>query len=156
MSFQIDIQNQVSSIPISEDQIKLWAKTTLQTQISSAELTICIIDSPEMTQLNHQYRHKNQPTNVLSFPTELPKEIVAQLEVPFIGDILICPEVLMQESQTQEKNLEFHWAHIVVHGVLHLLGYDHIDEKDAQIMQSLETQILQQLNYPNPYEHDEI
>lgn len=156
MSFHIDIQNHLASIPVSEEQIKHWATCALQSQTNAAELTICIIDSGEMTELNHQYRHKNQPTNVLSFPSSLPEDIMTQLDVPFIGDILICPEVLLHESQSQNKDLEFHWAHIVVHGVLHLLGFDHIEDKDAHIMQSLETKILQQLNYPNPYENDEI
>ena len=156
MSFHIDIQNHLSSIPIAQEQIKHWATTAVQSQMNCAELSICIIDSQEMTQLNHQYRQQNKPTNVLSFPSVLPDEIMSQLELPFIGDILICPEVLLLESQEQNKDLEFHWAHIVVHGVLHLLGFDHIEDKDAKRMQSLETQILQQLNYPNPYENDEI
>lgn len=156
MSFHIDIQNHLASIPVTEEQIQRWATCALKSQTNAAELSICIIDSQEMTKLNHQYRQKNQPTNVLSFPSDLPKDIIRQLEIPFVGDILICPEVLSHESQKQDKDLEFHWAHIVVHGVLHLLGFDHIEDKDAQIMQSLETKILQQLNYPDPYEHDEI
>lgn len=156
MSFHIDIQNHLSSIPITQELIKHWASTALQSQMDSAELSICIIDSQKMTQLNHQYRQQNKPTNVLSFPSALPDEIMRQLEHPFIGDILICPEVLLLESQEQKKDLEYHWAHIIVHGVLHLMGYDHIEDADAKRMQSLESQILHQLNYPNPYENDEI
>ena len=155
MSFFIDIQNELPTIPFSMDQLQGWTKLALETKVQDAELTIRFIKSDEMTRLNNQYRHKNNPTNVLSFPSELPNEILAQLEIPFIGDIIICPEVLLQESIDQNKDLEFHWAHIVIHGVLHLLGYDHIDETDAHIMQNLEIQILEKLNFPNPYEQND-
>jgi probable rRNA maturation factor len=155
MSFFIDIQNELPTIPFSTDHLQRWAQLALETNVQDAELTIRLIKSDEMCHLNNQYRHKNNPTNVLSFPSELPKEILAQLEVPFIGDIIICPEVLLQESIDQNKDLEFHWAHIVIHGVLHLLGYDHIDETDAKTMQTLEIQILEKFHFPNPYEQND-
>lgn len=156
MSFYIDIQNELPALPFSEEQLIRWATSALETQVNHAELTIRFITSDEMTQLNHQYRHKNKPTNVLSFPSELPQDIMSQLEMPYLGDIIICPEVLANESQEQQKDLEFHWAHIVIHGVFHLLGYDHIEDGDAEVMQGLEIKILQKLNYPNPYEQHDI
>lgn len=154
MSFLIDIQNELESLPFHQTAIENWVKVALSEETENAELTLRFVEPAEMIQLNSQYRQKNSTTNVLSFPSEIPEEIAKQFYTRFIGDIIICPEVLLAESQEQEKDLEFHWAHIVIHGVLHLLGYDHIDDQDAKKMQSLEIKILKQLHYPNPYEND--
>jgi probable rRNA maturation factor len=154
MSFLIDIQNELNHLPFELTDIEAWVISALSEKTSNAELTLRFVSEQEMFALNSQYRKKNSSTNVLSFPSDIPEEIAKQLEAPFIGDIIICPDVLFTESQEQDKDLKFHWAHIVIHGVLHLLGYDHIDEKDAIDMQFLEIKILKKLNYPNPYEYD--
>jgi len=112
------------------------------------------VDSEEITYLNHAYRKKNKPTNVLAFPANLPDNI--GLDYPLLGDVIICPLVLKQESLSLDKPLTAHWAHIVIHGVLHLLGYDHINEEDADKMQAVEIKLLTQLGFDNPYQEDEI
>ena len=104
-----------------------------------------------MTELNSQYRHKAYPTNVLSFPFDMP-DIE---ETPFLGDIVICASVVNEEAIEQNKLPEAHWAHMVVHGTLHLLGYDHETEADANIMEPEETHILHRLGFANPYQSEE-
>lgn len=112
-----------------------------------AQVSVCIVNEQEITALNSRYRKKNRATNVLSFPFEpLPG-----VDVPLLGDVVVCAEVVDEEAREQGKSSEQHWAHIIVHGVLHLLGYDHIDETDAQAMEALEIRILSQLGFPNPY-----
>jgi len=115
--------------------------------LSEAEMTIRLVDEAESRQLNFMYRDKDKPTNVLSFPSTLPKEI----SLPWLGDLVICRQVVEREAVEQNKTLLAHWAHMVVHGTLHLLGYDHITDEEAQEMESLETDILQTLGYPDPY-----
>lgn len=112
--------------------------------------TVCIniISPAESQQLNHQYRAKNKPTNVLSFNLELPDFV----ESPQLGDLAICAEVVETEAQQQHKNITDHWAHLSIHGCLHLLGYDHQQPSPAQMMETLEIQLLKQLNIANPYE----
>lgn len=146
--YQITVQRAISKNTIMPSSIKLkrWAKAALAEKIPTAELTIRITDVAEITELNQTYRHKNKPTNVLSFPLE---EI--HNEVPLIGDIVICADVVNQEAHEQNKTLDAHWAHMVVHGVLHLLGHDHEKDHDADIMEALEIQILQSLGFANPY-----
>jgi len=112
------------------------------------ELTIRLVNIDESQQLNHQYRHKNKPTNVLSFPFEVPDGIKLNL----LGDLIICTSVVEQEAKEQNKVLFDHWAHMVIHGCLHLLGYDHINDDDAQEMENLEVSILAGLAIKNPYE----
>ena len=114
------------------------------------ELLLRIVTAEEMRTLNHQYRHKDYPTNVLSFSSELPKG----LDCGFLGDIIICHEVLKNEAKTQQKALRDHYAHLLIHGVLHLLGYDHIDEVEAEQMEAIEIDILALLNIANPYEEN--
>lgn len=111
------------------------------------ELTVRIVDRQEITALNHQYRHKNKATNVLSFPAELPDHI----DLPLLGDLVICADVVRQEAIEQHKTLTAHWAHMLVHGTLHLLGYDHIDDDEAKEMEDLEVIILDKLEVANPY-----
>lgn len=111
-------------------------------------LTLRLTDAGEMAELNNQYRGKAYATNVLSFPLEFPDET----GIPYIGDIVICPDVVAREATEQDKPLEAHYAHLCVHGVLHLFGYDHETEMDAEEMEMLETQILAKLGYPDPYQ----
>lgn len=138
-------------IPFSEEELKLWVKTTLEPFQECAELTLRFVDIQEMSNLNSTYRHKQGPTNVLSFPSDIPKEIAETLDEPFLGDIVISPDVLQQESEIQGIPLKAHWAHIIIHGVLHLLGYDHMEPQEEAIMQAIEIQLLNKLGYENPY-----
>lgn len=116
-----------------------------------AEITLRVVDTLESQSLNHHYRGKDKPTNVLSFPFTNP----APISLPLLGDLVICQAVVAQEAQEQGKTTQAHWAHLVVHGILHLLGYDHSDDTDAQIMEALECKILAKLGYPDPYQHTE-
>jgi probable rRNA maturation factor len=151
MSYIIDIQaTEPFDATISETMLKQFAKIALKSQLATAELTLRFVDLNEITHLNNTYRKQNKATNVLSFPTELPENI--KQECNFIGDVVICPQVLRQESTDLKKSLIAHYALIVIHGTLHLLGLDHIDDQDAAIMQKLEIDLLASLNFPNPYE----
>ena len=149
-NYHIDIQQACEEqIPITDELLFSWTQHTLATQLDSAELTIRLVDLDEITHLNLYYRKQNKPTNVLAFPANLPEGIT--LDVPLLGDVIICPAVLQQESLSLNKPLIAHWALIVVHGVLHLLGYDHIEDDDATVMQALETKLLAELGFDNPY-----
>jgi len=134
----------------SEEQFFLWANTALKNLKPDAEMTIRISDAQESQQLNSEYRSKDKPTNVLSFEFEAPSGI----DLPLIGDLVICPEIVKKESIEQEKTFHNHFAHMVVHGCLHLLGFDHIDNDEANEMESLEKQILAGLGIDDPYRDD--
>jgi len=112
-----------------------------------AELTVRIVDSEESQQLNHQYRGKDKPTNVLSFPFQNPPGIT----LPLLGDLVICKQVVEKEAAEQQKTLVSHWAHMLIHGTLHLLGYDHIDDDEAEEMESIETKLMIELGFGDPY-----
>lgn len=133
--------------------LRKWAKCALDKKVASAEVTIRIVDEEEMITLNHTYRHKANPTNVLSFPIGLPDDI--PMKVPLLGDIVICASVVSQEAKNQHKSPKAHWAHMIVHGVCHLLGFDHEKEEDARIMEALEIEILNELGFANPYAIEE-
>lgn len=140
-------------------ELRRWAKQALSDkELSSAELTIRIVNEEEMTSLNETYRHKTGPTNVLSFPFDQPEEIDMPeniMDLPLLGDIIICAAVVNREAMQQHKSAEAHWAHMVVHGVLHLLGHDHIIESEADIMEALEINTLKILGFSNPYHSEE-
>ena len=145
----IDLQmacEQESGLPTAE-QIEQWATAAVQPQSDEVEMTVRIVDEAESHELNLNYRGKDRPTNVLSFPFECPDEV----ELPLLGDLVICRQVVEREAQEQEKPLMAHWAHMVVHGSLHLLGYDHIEDDEAEEMESLETQIMTGLGFADPY-----
>lgn len=151
MNYLIDIQNASNErLPISEEELTRLALLALKQEVDQAELTIRLVSPEEMIELNHTYRKQNKTTNVLAFPSNIPKDI--PLEYPLLGDVIICPQVLQQESKELHKTLEAHWALIVIHGVLHLLGYDHIKEEDAQIMQAIEIKLLTEIGFTNPYD----
>lgn len=137
----------------SEEQLTLWASAALaqHCNYTEPELTIRLVDNNESHELNFEYRGKDKPTNVLSFPFEVPEHIPLEL----LGDLIICAPVVQQEAEQQNKTAEQHWAHMVVHGCLHLLGFDHIKDKEAEIMENLERQVMAQLGYPDPYLDDE-
>lgn len=131
----------------SEQDFQRWLEAVLPQFQPESEVTIRIVDEAESRELNHTYRGKDKPTNVLSFPFEAPPEI----ELPLLGDLIICRQVVAQEAVEQQKTEEEHWAHMVVHGCLHLLGYDHIEDDEAEEMEALETDIMQQMGYTDPY-----
>ena len=145
----IDLQmacEQETGLPTAE-QIEQWATAAVQPQSDEVEMTVRIVDEAESHALNLNYRGKDRPTNVLSFPFECPDEV----ELPLLGDLVICRQVVEREAQEQDKPLMAHWAHMVVHGSLHLLGYDHIEDDEAEEMESLETQIMTGLDFADPY-----
>lgn len=151
MNLCLDIDNVSARSAPSDAQFERWVRATLDAHDKNdAEIALRIVDEPEITELNREYRGKNYATNVLSFPADLPPE----LNLPHLGDIVICAGVVEQEAIAQCKIPEAHWAHMVVHGTLHLLGYDHIDDDEADAMERLEIDILSTLNYPNPYDSD--
>ncbi|NOU52539.1 rRNA maturation RNase YbeY [Pseudoalteromonas sp. JBTF-M23] len=151
MSVDVDLQIacEFDELP-SQAQFELWASQALQPYLEHSELTIRIADEQESQELNHQFRGKNKPTNVLSFPFEAPPGI----ELPLVGDLIICPQVVKLEAIEQEKPFHEHFAHMVIHGCLHLLGFDHINEQDALEMESLEKEFLAQLGISDPYRDD--
>ena len=145
----IDLQiacEQESGLPTAQ-QIEQWVTAAVQPQSDEVEMTVRIVDEAESHELNLNYRGKDRPTNVLSFPFECPDEV----ELPLLGDLVICRQVVEREAQEQDKPLMAHWAHMVVHGSLHLLGYDHIEDDEAEEMESLETQIMTELGFADPY-----
>jgi probable rRNA maturation factor len=131
----------------TEQQFQLWVDTVLQEDDQDSEIVIRLVDNQESAELNQQYRHKQGPTNILSFPFEVPDGFDSDL----LGDLVICAPLIALEAQQQNKQLFDHWAHITIHGVLHLLGYDHIDDAEAEEMEALEIKILSRLNINNPY-----
>lgn len=151
MSVVVDVQRVVESGP-SDTDIQRWATAVLQAeQHADAELTVRIVDTAESAALNEQYRHKRGPTNVLSFPFECPPGV----DLNLLGDLVICAPLVQQEARAQHKEEEAHWAHMVVHGTLHLLGYDHLHEDEAEAMENREIRIMEGLGYANPYRLNE-
>lgn len=150
MALTIDVQyaQQGRGLPRRKD-FEHWIGAALDGRLDNAEVSIRIVDEKEMTELNDQFRGQRKPTNVLSFPADLPE----QFQLPLLGDIIICAPVIEREAAQQDKLLFHHWAHMAIHGTLHLMGYDHIEEQDAEQMEALESQILAKLNIPNPYHH---
>lgn len=149
MSIELDLQLAVedeNGLP-SFDDVQRWLSNTVEKFQTQAEVTVRIVDEEESHQLNHEYRGKDKPTNVLSFPFEAPPGI----EIDLLGDLIICRQVVEREAKEQGKPLMAHWAHMVVHGSLHLLGYDHIEDDEAEEMESLETEIMQGMGYEDPY-----
>ena len=130
-----------------EMDLSRWAAAALAGRRAGAELSIRIVDEEEGATLNATYRRKQGATNVLSFPAELP----AGVPLPVLGDLVICAPVVAREAAEQGKPLEAHWAHLVVHGCLHLLGFDHVTDTQAAEMESLERSILADMGYPDPY-----
>ncbi len=150
MKNYIDLQNACGAIiPVSDDVLISWARLPMMELKQRGELTLRLVSVQEITQLNTIYRKQNKATNVLAFPYKIPDAVL--LEYPLLGDVIICPTILADENEEWGSLLIHHWAHIVIHGVLHLLGYDHIKQEDQEIMQNLEINLLRKLGFPNPY-----
>jgi probable rRNA maturation factor len=144
----IDVQYAMTAEGLpTEQEICEWARVALQGGQEQAELVVRIVDEAEITSLNRIYRGKDGPTNVLSFPYEP----MPAVETGLLGDVVICAPVVVEEAVAQGKSLDAHWAHMVIHGVLHLRGYDHSKDGDAREMEKLETGMLAGLGFLNPY-----
>ena len=152
MSLEVEVQiaTELEELPTEEDLL-LWVRAALMGREGPIELVIRIVDEPESRQLNHDYRGKDGPTNVLSFPFQAPPEVPSEL----LGDLVICAPVVVKEAREQGKTAWAHWAHMVVHGVLHLRGYDHQTDEEAERMEGLERSILQQLHFSDPYSEED-
>ncbi|MCK5336881.1 MAG: rRNA maturation RNase YbeY [Gammaproteobacteria bacterium] len=146
------IQNQQEECEIpSQELMQKWAEQALMDD-NDVQVTLRIVTAEESRQLNNDYRGKDKPTNVLSFPMEMPEELIKEMEVSLLGDLVICAQVVAQESLQQKKNEDAHWAHMLVHGMLHLQGYDHIEDAEAELMEQQEIKILNQLGFDDPYQ----
>jgi probable rRNA maturation factor len=147
VTIELEIQNVTSFRPVpGDEQFRLWVEAALRGG-TEAVLTLRLVDDGESRKLNERYRGKNRPTNVLSFPADLPEE----LGIPLLGDIVICAPLVGAEAEAQQKPVQSHWAHLTIHGVLHLLGYDHQEKKAAEEMEALEADLLHSLGIRNPY-----
>lgn len=152
IELDVQVNGDFEGIPTA-DQMRRWVDLTLSHQGFESnpelpiEMTVRIVGAEESQQLNAQYRDKNKPTNVLSFAYEG----LDQIPLALLGDLVICAPIVLQEALEQNKPLSAHWAHLVIHGTLHLLGHDHIDDIEAEIMEALEVEILAQLGFPDPY-----
>ena len=145
----IEVEDATGLCSLTEDAFIQWARTALSSQdiTEPVELAIRIVDDSEGRLLNHTYRGKDYATNVLSFPADIDWPEGPRV----LGDLALCWPVIAREAEAQNKTLEQHTAHLVVHGVLHLLGYDHLDDAEAETMEQEEIGILSKLGYPNPY-----
>ena len=155
LTVEVSISDELTSDAgeLSDDDVpepellQSWAKAAYLGE-TPAVASLLVTTADEVQSLNKQYRNKDKPTNVLSFPMESPAEI----DVSLLGDIVLCAPVIKQEAEQQSRSEVSHWAHMVVHGMLHLQGYDHIDNDDAEQMEKLEIEILSQLGFANPYQ----
>jgi probable rRNA maturation factor len=134
-----------------DTEIERWVHVALSGKYDCAQLTVRIVGHEESQRLNETYRHNTGPTNVLSFPFERPE----MLQPPLLGDVVICAPLVVTEADNQGKKIIAHWAHLVIHGVLHLIGYDHENADEANIMEALERKIMRELDYPDPYAENE-
>jgi len=148
MSIELELQiaSNIKTLP-HPAQFREWISVTLFQRLDTAELTIRIVDEEEGAALNEQYREKQGATNVLSFPYQPMPGVASRL----LGDIVICAPIVEKEAEEHNKPLISHWAHMVIHGTLHLLGYNHEVESEAIEMETLETAILLQLGFEPPY-----
>ncbi|HDS1818227.1 rRNA maturation RNase YbeY [Pseudomonas putida] len=149
---ELDLQRATDAAAPDDAAFRRWCELALRQRSADSEMTIRLVDEAEGRELNHTYRHKDYATNVLSFPADVPDDL---LDIPLLGDLVICVAVVEREAAEQGKTLEAHWAHLVIHGCLHLLGYDHIDDEEAEEMEALERELLAELGHPDPYADDE-
>jgi probable rRNA maturation factor len=149
IELDLDIADNLQHVP-TEEQFRGWITQALTAggyNKNSVELSVMVVSETVSQTLNDQYRGKNKPTNVLSFPAEIPEFVESEL----IGDMVICAPLVQKEAEQQNKSLQDHWAHLTIHGCLHLLGFDHIEDEEAEQMEAIEIKVLQQLGIANPY-----
>ena len=147
VSVDVEDVSGAAGVP-SPARFQRWAEAAFAGRRDRAELSIRVVDEPEGAELNRRYRGKDYATNVLSFPMGLPPGV----PLPAVGDLVICAPVVEREARAQGKPLEAHWAHLTVHGCLHLIGYDHEDDAQAAVMEPLEIAVLAKLGIPDPYQ----
>jgi probable rRNA maturation factor len=151
-TIHFDIENPLNLNTPSHENFTAWAEIVLSHEkISTAEISCYITNKIEIQTINNQYRKQNKPTNILSFPFDAPPGLPQDTHAHFLGDLIICPDIIEQEAFNQKKVCLHHWAHITIHGILHLLGYDHVQDNDAEIMEALEIKLLLQLSINDPY-----
>jgi probable rRNA maturation factor len=150
MNTDLEVQYAVDpqDLPTQSD-ILTWVECVLSPYPKSYSMCIRIVDAQESQQLNAEYRDKDKPTNVLSFEFEMPEFVEQPVEI--LGDLVVCAPVVAQEAIEQNKKLFDHWAHMIIHGTLHLLGFDHIKESEALEMEQLERDLLAKLHINDPY-----
>ena len=153
MPLELEVQNSTMSRSVPDDgEFQLWVDAALAGQPGQLTVTIRIVDEPEAQRFNREFRNRDYATNVLSFPAELPEGLPEEIRQSQIGDILICAPVVGREAKEQQRPETDHWAHLTIHGVLHLLGYDHVQAGEADAMEALETEILAKLGISDPYQ----
>lgn len=150
---ELDLQCATEAAIPDEADFRRWCELALRQRQGDSELTIRLVDEDEGRELNRTWRKKDYATNVLSFPADLPDgpDGTPLLDIPLLGDLVVCVPVVEREANEQGKPVQAHWAHLVIHGCLHLLGYDHIEDEEAQEMEDLERQLLAELGHPDPY-----
>ena len=150
---ELDLQIATDCAVPEEADLHRWCELALRQRKGDSELTIRLVDEAEGRELNRTWRQKDYATNVLSFPADVPDgpDGIPLLDIPLLGDLVICVPVVEREASEQGKPPQAHWAHLVIHGCLHLLGYDHIDDEEAEEMESLERQLLAELGHADPY-----
>ena len=153
MQVELEIQRATAleNIPV-DDLFQLWVEAALTGKTGQFTLAIRIVDEVEAQRFNREYRNKDYATNVLSFPAELPDGLPAEISRAQLGDLLICAPVVVREASQQHRPDANHWAHLTIHGILHLLGYDHEHDGEARVMESLEKEILAKLGISDPYQ----
>jgi probable rRNA maturation factor len=159
---EVELQNpyDFDTIPSRKD-LQIWSNAAFQKPDQTISLVIRVVNEEEGITLNQTYSDKKSATNVLSFPYEIPEyavdipELQDEYSQQHLGDLVLCEKVVIEEAKAQNKTLEQHWAHLVIHGVLHLQAYDHINDDDAKVMESLETEVLESLGFDNPYLRNE-
>ena len=133
------------------NSFRKWVAAALDGRIREADLAVRLVDAREGRSLNRHYRGKDYATNVLSFPADLPEGLPEGVRMPLLGDVVLCAPVVAREAREQRKPLAAHYAHLTVHGVLHLLGWNHEDAREAECMEGLEREILAGLGIDDPY-----
>jgi len=150
LELDLQLASDTAELPAEAD-FRRWCELALQQRSADSELTIRIVDESEARELNHTWRHKDYATNVLSFPADIPDGL---LDIPLLGDLVICAPVVAREAADQGKGQRRLTGHLVIHGCLHLLGYDHIEDAEAEEMEALERKLLAELGHPDPYDDE--
>jgi probable rRNA maturation factor len=148
IEYSVDKNIDGSAYIPNTNELSEWIMLAITKEVKSPQLSVNIVDIRNITDLNNRFRSKNKATNVLSFPSKLPKNS----PINYLGDLVLCAEVINNEAIEQKKSSISHWAHMTIHGTLHLLGYNHEDKEEAIEMETLEVKLLKELGYANPYE----